>query len=115
LHAAAIFNLDGERLVLREDVGRHNAVDKVLGWAFLENKFPLESAILLVSGRASFEIMQKALAGRIPIVCAISAPQAWRSVRARSNPGGFLRGNTMNAIRRPNGFLSRLGEQYAAA
>src|SRR5262249_46289020 len=67
LHAAAIFDLQGNLLVLREDAGRHNAVDKVLGWGFLENKLPFDSHILLVMGRASFEIVQKALAAHIPI------------------------------------------------
>src|SRR5439155_14549328 len=76
LHAAAIFDIRGQLLVSREDVGRHNAVDKVLGYGFLENKLPFDSHVLLVSGRASFEIVQKALAGRIPIVCAISAPSS---------------------------------------
>ena len=76
LHAAAIFDADGQLIIAREDVGRHNAVDKVLGYGLLENKLPFGAHILIVSGRASFEIMQKALAARVPIVCAISAPSS---------------------------------------
>lgn len=99
LHGAGLFDRDGNLLILREDIGRHNAVDKVIGWALLHGHQPLESHILVVSGRASFEIMQKALAARIPIVAAVSAASSL-AVRFAEESGqtliGFLRGERMN-------------------
>jgi len=76
LHGAGLFDADGELIVLREDVGRHNAVDKVIGHMVLARRLPLDRCILMVSGRASFEIMQKALTARLPIVAAVSAPSS---------------------------------------
>ncbi|HTW94685.1 MAG TPA: formate dehydrogenase accessory sulfurtransferase FdhD [Tepidisphaeraceae bacterium] len=99
LHAAALFDCGGKMLVLREDVGRHNAVDKVLGHALLNDWLPLERHILLVSGRASFEIMQKALAARLPIVAAVSAPSSLAVQFAEESNQtlvGFLRQGRMN-------------------
>jgi FdhD protein len=95
LHAAALFQGDGELAVLREDIGRHNAVDKVVGWALLQGKLPLTGHALLVSGRGGFEIVQKALAAGIPLVASVSAPSSL-AVRLARELGltlvGFLRG-----------------------
>jgi FdhD protein len=99
LHAAGLFSLSGELIALREDVGRHNAVDKILGHALLQKLLPLERHVLLVSGRASFEILQKALAGRIPAIAAISAPSSLAVEFAQKSKQllvGFLRGDRMN-------------------
>jgi len=95
LHAAALFNATGELIALREDIGRHNAVDKVVGWALLEGMIPLSSHTLLVSGRGGFEIIQKAIAAGVPIVASVSAPSNLAVQLARElnlTLIGFLRG-----------------------
>jgi FdhD protein len=104
LHAAAVFDARGTMIVLREDVGRHNAVDKVIGHCLRNGPAPLDRHVLLVSGRSSFEIMQKALAGRVPIVAAVSA-QSSLAVQFAADSGqtlvGFLRGERMNVYAHP--------------
>jgi FdhD protein len=99
LHAAGLFTPDGTLLVLREDVGRHNAVDKVAGWALRSGLLPLAGHVLLVSGRASFELVQKAIMIGVPVLAAVSAPSSLAASLAEEGGLtliGFLRGAAMN-------------------
>jgi FdhD protein len=105
LHGAALFDADGTMLVAREDIGRHNAVDKVIGWAVEQRRIPLSGTVLLVSGRASFELTQKAIMAGIPVLAAVSAPSSL-AVDLASQAGltlvAFLRGASMNVYTRPD-------------
>jgi FdhD protein len=105
LHGAALFDTDGTMLAVREDIGRHNAVDKVIGWALEHDRIPLTSTVLLVSGRASFELTQKAVMAGIPVLAAVSAPSSL-AVDLSSQSGltlvAFLRGESMNVYTRPD-------------
>ena len=103
LHGAALFTVEGEMLVVREDIGRHNAVDKVIGWALEHDRIPLGATVLLVSGRASFELTQKAVMAGIPVLAAVSAPSSL-AVDLAGQSGltlvAFLRGDSMNIYSR---------------
>ncbi len=109
LHGAALFAMagtpDGTPLVVREDIGRHNAVDKVIGWALEQDRIPLTGTVLLVSGRASFELTQKAVMAGIPVLAAVSAPSSL-AVDLATQSGltlvAFLRGDSMNVYSRPD-------------
>jgi FdhD protein len=105
LHGAALFDVDGTTLAVREDIGRHNAVDKVIGWALEQDRIPLSGTVLLVSGRASFELTQKAVMAGIPVLAAVSAPSSL-AVDLAAESGltlvAFLRGESMNVYTRPD-------------
>ncbi|GAA1255997.1 formate dehydrogenase accessory sulfurtransferase FdhD [Pseudonocardia aurantiaca] len=110
LHAAGLFAADGTLLVVREDVGRHNAVDKVLGWALLQGRIPALGTVLVVSGRASFELVQKAVMAGVPMLAAVSAPSSLAADLADESGltlAGFVRGGSMNVYTRSERIVTR--------
>jgi FdhD protein len=110
LHAAGLFAADGTPLVVREDIGRHNAVDKVLGWALLQGRIPALGTVLVVSGRASFELVQKAVMAGVPMLAAVSAPSSLAADLADESGltlAGFVRGGSMNVYTRSERIVTR--------
>ena len=114
LHASALFAADGTLLCAREDVGRHNALDKVLGWALLEGRLPLTNHVLVLSGRISFELVQKALAAGLPVVAGIGAPSTLAvdcAQRGNQTLVGFLRPDRMNVYSHPSRMVGPVGDK----
>jgi len=112
LHAAALFDERGDVVAVREDVGRHNAVDKLVGWGFLDGRLPFARSVMLVSGRAGYEILQKSVMARIPVVCSVSAPSSLAVQLAKEfnvTLVGFLRGERANVYAASERILSEAG------
>ena len=117
LHAAGLFTAAGTPLVVREDVGRHNAVDKVLGWALQHDRVPARGCVLMVSGRASFELVQKAVMAGVPVLAAVSAPSSLAVALAQETGVtlvGFLRGTTMNLYAGPGRIVDERFADHAS-